>query len=300
MDIVRLSIHPRVFFQLEPQRRLAIYLMAICMLVVTLLHSWYFPVLPQSSHPELSFYFELLILTALLFMFWVVQCSHVDAVAYRWLTFGMGLWLLAATADVMDELVQQPPWISTWFEDLCRAGGITFSGYGMLRTMYFVCGIYSQLKQQALSDELTSLPNRRYFRQVLEQQQSNHFSVAILDLDFFKKINDQHGHDCGDAVLRNFAAMLRSTVPDDGIAARLGGEEFALLLPEHYSDQLDVFFTDLLAATRRIMVAPNHALTVSIGLACRKPGETIEQLLKRADQALYLAKNSGRDQMVQL
>jgi len=300
MEIVQLSIHPRVFFQLGQQRRLAIYLMAICMLAVSLLHIWYYPALPKSNNPELSLYFELLILVALLFMFWVVQCSQVDATAYRWLTFGMSLWLLSATVDVMDELVQQPPWMSIWFEDLCRTSGIAFAGYGILRTMYFVCSIYSQLKHLALSDELTNLPNRRYFRQALEQQQSNHFSVAILDLDFFKKINDQYGHDCGDAVLRNFAAMLLSTVPADCIAARLGGEEFAMLLPEQHSGQLDALFEHLLQATHSIMVAPNQALTVSIGLACRQAGENTEQLLKRADQALYLAKNSGRDQMVQL
>jgi diguanylate cyclase (GGDEF)-like protein len=123
----------------------------------------------------------------------------------------------------------------------------------------------------------------------------------IADIDHFKTVNDRFGHDAGDKVLRSVADVCRSTKRESDIVARIGGEEFALLLPETNEA------ADLLAAERllghiqkcRPIIGPESlAVTVSIGIASATPSVSgIAALLKRADDALYEAKHSGRNRV---
>lgn len=167
---------------------------------------------------------------------------------------------------------------------------------GTLQTMYYLCDLYNLVKQQSASDELTALPNRRQFRQKLEQIGARSFSIALIDLDHFKKINDEFGHDAGDQMLIQFAALLQSLTPEGALAARLGGEEFGWLF---YDEQLqvDVLLQQLLQQSRTILPDNLRSLTISIGAGQRKPGEAPEHLMHRADQSLYKAKNAGWDQI---
>lgn len=174
-----------------------------------------------------------------------------------------------------------------------------------------MAGYYAQmdalnadLVEQTRTDPLTGLPNRRAFAVALaaatEQTRAvgQPLSVALLDVDHFKTVNDVHGHDQGDAVLRELSALLRAHMAGAGTIARYGGEEFVLLLPN----------TDLLQARvqceylRQSVAAMTIALpvTVSIGVATLYPQESVEAVIKRADQALYAAKRGGRDQVVAL
>jgi diguanylate cyclase (GGDEF)-like protein len=151
-----------------------------------------------------------------------------------------------------------------------------------------------QLTDDALTDALTGLPNRRAWNARLElalKDSSMPVAVAMFDIDHFKQFNDTHGHPAGDRLLRETAARWRSELRAGDFLARLGGEEFALLLTGEYTHTAPL----LVERLRRSM--PGHE-TCSAGIAIRAEGDTPELLLSRADEALYEAKAGGRDRTV--
>ncbi len=164
--------------------------------------------------------------------------------------------------------------------------------------------------EQAITDGLTGLYNRRYMENhlgaLVEQSaaRGKELSLLILDIDYFKAINDTHGHDAGDDVLREFAARVKKTVRGIDLTCRLGGEEFVVVMPE-----ADMSVANTVAERIREKVAQvpfpirdgtQHVqATISIGVSMlRLSGDTPEQLLKRADEALYSAKRNGRNRVV--
>ncbi|WP_336356624.1 diguanylate cyclase [Pseudomonas granadensis] len=161
-------------------------------------------------------------------------------------------------------------------------------------------------RQKALIDPLTGLPNRAAWSERLEheikqwQQHGNTLSLAMLDLDHFKRINDSYGHLAGDKVLKIIATVLRKRLRGSDFIARFGGEEFVLLLPA----TPPAVGAKLLEALRAAIEAcPFHfkgervTITISMGLASFRAGEHSDVVLKRADQALYRAKNAGRNRV---
>jgi two-component system cell cycle response regulator len=163
--------------------------------------------------------------------------------------------------------------------------------------------------EMAITDALTGLYNRRYMEShvgtLVEQATTRDkpLTVLVLDIDYFKSVNDTHGHDAGDDVLREFAVRIRKAIRGIDLACRYGGEEFVVVMPE----------TDLAVATvvaerlrRRIASEPfaiqagahNLDVTISIGIAALAAGDTAATVLKRADQALYRAKRDGRNRVV--
>ena len=161
-------------------------------------------------------------------------------------------------------------------------------------------------RRKALVDPLTGLPNRAAWSERLDQevnlwhQRGNSLSLAMLDLDHFKRINDGYGHLAGDKVLKIIAGVLRKRLRPNDFIARFGGEEFVLVMP-------DSSLTDALAAgdalRSAIEACPFHfkgepvTITVSMGVAQFQPGERSDLALKRADAALYRAKAAGRNQV---
>ncbi|SDB32111.1 PAS domain S-box-containing protein/diguanylate cyclase (GGDEF) domain-containing protein [Desulfonatronum thiosulfatophilum] len=164
-----------------------------------------------------------------------------------------------------------------------------------------------KLNRLATTDSLTGLCNRRAFMQTLEtelgryRRYGKHASLLMLDLDHFKTINDTHGHAGGDEVLRYFAMLLQETVRETDLPGRLGGEEFAVLLPETKVSSALVIAERLLRKVRETVVwthAGTASFTVSIGLGVMQPEDsTPDSLLARADAALYRAKDNGRDRV---
>jgi diguanylate cyclase (GGDEF)-like protein/PAS domain S-box-containing protein len=161
------------------------------------------------------------------------------------------------------------------------------------------------LREQATHDALTGLHNRRYLDETLayELQRADRLggnvSVAMLDIDHFKQFNDIYGHDAGDAVLRELASLLRASLRRSDIACRFGGEEFVVVLPGAAADEvrarLDRFRRRVSEVTIRHAGQTLGTVTVSIGVAqAPKPGDAAE-LLRLADEALYAAKQAGRD-----
>ncbi|MDH5928313.1 sensor domain-containing diguanylate cyclase [Vibrio lentus] len=169
--------------------------------------------------------------------------------------------------------------------------------------------LQEKLRSQALSDPLTGLFNRRFFEQKLEEHSMNSatseqpLSLLMLDLDHFKRFNDNFGHDAGDFVLKEISALLKQSVSEDEIACRLGGEELAILLP-HYSMEQATEFGQTLCDAVRSMHLEHKGLSlgqlgVSIGVATYpKPASDTESLVKMADNALYMAKDMGRSRVV--
>ncbi|RON77440.1 diguanylate cyclase [Pseudomonas fluorescens] len=161
-------------------------------------------------------------------------------------------------------------------------------------------------RQKALIDPLTGLPNRAAWSERLEheikqwQQHGNTLSLAMLDLDHFKRINDNYGHLAGDKVLKIIATVLRKRLRGSDFIARFGGEEFVLLMPATPPAVGAKLLETLRAA---IEACPFHfkgervTITISIGLATFRAGEHSDLVLKRADQALYRAKNAGRNRV---
>jgi two-component system cell cycle response regulator len=161
----------------------------------------------------------------------------------------------------------------------------------------------------AVTDELTGLYNRRYFERHLNvmlgkaQEQGRDLALMILDIDHFKAVNDNHGHDIGDAVLREFSARLRRNIRGVDLACRLGGEEFVVIMPD-----TDIASADAVAERVRQAIAEREfevgamrplTVTVSIGVSrIEMRADTPEVLLKRADLALYRAKREGRNRVI--
>jgi two-component system cell cycle response regulator len=161
----------------------------------------------------------------------------------------------------------------------------------------------------AVTDELTGLYNRRYFDRHLSlmlekaREQDRDMAVMLIDMDFFKSVNDTHGHDIGDAVLREFAQRLRRNIRGVDLACRFGGEEFVVLMPDTDFRQAQGVAerVRMSVAERSFETGAGRALTVtvSVGVALNEHlTDTPETILKRADVALYRAKREGRNRVV--
>jgi diguanylate cyclase (GGDEF)-like protein len=155
----------------------------------------------------------------------------------------------------------------------------------------------------AMTDELTGVPNRRALlarlAPLVEAPNGQNHALLIIDIDHFKSINDQHGHPEGDEALKLVAASLRAQVHEPAFIGRLGGEEFAVVLPDSDADAAarlaERFRQSVMTIDTRRWLA-DRRLTVSIGMTVSKPvGDTSSHMLQRADAALYEAKRAGRN-----
>lgn len=176
-------------------------------------------------------------------------------------------------------------------------------------TLEELAGANERLRESNLRDGLTGAYNRHYFDaafgSMLAESQSagRAFGVLVVDIDHFKRVNDEAGHLVGDDCLRLTAATIGNVVADRGSVTRYGGEEFVVLLPEINRETLHIIAESIRAAVCGTPLVTNGAskpLTISIGAAMSKSGETVESttLLQRADEALYRAKHEGRNRVV--
>jgi diguanylate cyclase (GGDEF)-like protein len=163
---------------------------------------------------------------------------------------------------------------------------------------------YEVMANLAYTDTLTSLPNRRrlyedvYRLIALAERYGQEFCVCLFDLDHFKRLNDTHGHLVGDQVLQEVAQVARLHLRAADLFGRWGGEEFVVLLPQTRLSDAQTALERVRLALHTIALPNVHAVTASFGIAAYLPGDTSESLLHRADQALYLAKTTGRNRIV--
>lgn len=166
------------------------------------------------------------------------------------------------------------------------------------------------LNFKAYTDGLTDIPNRRAFDKRIEalfdiyHEEGQNFSLLLIDIDNFKQFNDEHGHDVGDRVLKYVAKTMTGGVKGDDLVARYGGEEFAILLPcTDYNNAFSVakYLRQKVSSSKLVdkyndeQVKQIGYVTASIGVALVTDNDDVESIVKRADKALYLAKQKGRN-----
>lgn len=178
---------------------------------------------------------------------------------------------------------------------------------GKLRAMTVSLSARSEtLQHAALTDGLTGMQNRRYFDDALKEYLEEFrriekpVGLMILDLDHFKQVNDTHGHDVGDQVLRAVASCLKDMTRYHDVVARLGGEEFAVVTPNMDTELLAKFAERIRKAIASMSVTTGNVrltITTSVGLAVWDRRETAEAFYRRADRRLYEAKRQGRNRV---
>ena len=161
------------------------------------------------------------------------------------------------------------------------------------------------LHRAAGTDPLTGLPNRRAMldeiERYLREDPNAQFSVAIADIDFFKRVNDTYGHNCGDYTLKELAELFMAAAADKYKVCRWGGEEFCFFLEGMNIDEAGQEMNNLNTAVRRHKLHfgdVDYSITITIGVEENDYRSTIEQILDRADRKLYMGKVGGRDQVV--
>ncbi|MFH1034199.1 MAG: diguanylate cyclase [Pseudomonadota bacterium] len=166
--------------------------------------------------------------------------------------------------------------------------------------------LIKKIKEASYRDFLTDLFNRRYFFAAGQERHGRAvagrrgLALGMIDIDHFKKVNDQHGHAVGDQALRHIASFLGGMFKEPALVARLGGEEFCVLVPDLDRQQALLRFNEVRKALERSPFnagGPSIGLTVSIGLAM-VPGPSLDDMLRRADDLLYQAKAKGRNRLV--
>lgn len=181
--------------------------------------------------------------------------------------------------------------------------GILLIAAGLVVLVVVVQALVQDFTLTTETDPLSGLLNRRGFERQAQQilaaaaRNGRDITAVMIDFDHFKRINDTYGHDVGDGVIRHFAAVLNHVLPRCALVARMGGEEFAVLL-----DDTTLAGGQLIAETVRHQLRSQPCalprVTVSLGVAQRWPDEALGELLRRADQAAYRAKQAGRDRVV--
>ena len=162
----------------------------------------------------------------------------------------------------------------------------------------------SMLYDAAIHDEKTGLYNNKFFETVFEMEaekakrKQQKLSMIMIDIDFFKKINDALGHIKADELLKKLADVIRKQTRKSDIVARFGGEEFVILLPETNLEKAKKFAARLKTAVHLDSILKRHHVTVSGGISQYKNQENRKKLKERVDKALYQAKETGRDKFV--
>ena len=159
-----------------------------------------------------------------------------------------------------------------------------------------------ELEHLSVTDSLTGIGNRRYFHQKIEEEiqrakrYKHSLSLVMFDIDFFKQVNDKHGHSVGDEVLIEYTRLINSLLREGDVFSRIGGEEFIIILPHAGRDEAQKIAEKLRAKIELFQkILP---ITMSFGVVEYIVGEEIEFIFKRVDDALYKAKESGRNIVV--
>src|SRR5438874_2550226 len=263
--------------------------------------------------PEVGFYFIFILFIVLSFGALLMNARE-TATVWTYSTMGLTALLL-----MTDKAIAMP--MATWTERaLVLACAVTALGrcastglYGstMRETLYKrgneLKAAHARIEELAQVDELTGLLNRRYIMKPLNEEMARAqrtgapCSVAIIDLDFFKRINDQFGHPVGDEVLRTFAITLFANLRTVDKLGRYGGEEFLMILPDTTTDQAVRTLDRLRSIASEVdwaAIAKMMNVTMSAGISEVRQQDSAIDILARADAALYTAKDAGRNRVI--
>ncbi len=245
------------------------------------------------------------------------------AVAWTSVVIGSSISILGNAGIIpSNEYIDFAPQIGSSIEMLLLSIGLAYS-YNQLKNEHQTLKVLDQKKSNVIeeqerfnnnlsqanerlitlsqTDPLTKIYNRRYFystvNEYLSDANNNSFTLLMLDLDFFKNINDTYGHDVGDKVLISFSKMCQTMLRNDDIFARYGGEEFVLFLPHTDKESAIAIAQRVLSSTREISIKGSEELKVNVSIGLSSNNADLEVLLQEADKALYRAKELGRDRL---
>jgi len=260
---------------------------------------------------------ELLLLILVQFWILTIAFARLRAVTYCYLLVGFAVIALANGADLMDEFTDDPLGILNYIENIAYPLGMMIATVGLFKLSLDYRKLILKVNKdrdnwrwKANKDQLTGLFNRRYFFEIAPnliasfkaEGAESSAALLMLDIDYFKSVNDQFGHDKGDLLLRAVGASISKFCHHDDLGFRLGGEEFGIIISAADADAI------VQAAERlrqRISIAQIKteqgelvSRTVSIGLSFLQPDDSVDGWMKRADNALYQAKHQGRNRVV--
>lgn len=281
------------------KRRLVVLTLIAAVLAVEVWLHWNrLPYLPDPRLLSLGGAAEIAIWLLLASVLIAVQTQRLPERIYWLLSVGLAIWLVSQTADLMDEFLRQPLWISIYGEDSGRVIGMFLVAVGVISLIRHSAAMLVDLEFLSFHDSLTGLCNRRMLQKSIAAKGQKVFALMLMDLDHFKTINDKFGHDTGDKVLRGIAGLLQRHCGDRGEIFRLGGEEFAFVMEDASKPELERCAESFRERVASLNGSDEPRVTVSIGTGLRVEGESSSELMRRVDRALYRAKDAGRNCVV--
>lgn len=234
-------------------------------------------------------------------VFYVLPISLITWVASQWLGLtasivSAAVWLIA---DITSGQPHSHPFIPIWNTLIRLAFFVIIT--------FLLSSLKSSLqreKELSHTDHLTAAANSRHFYEIAQieinrfQRYQHPFTIAYIDIDNFKSVNDQFGHSKGDLILQTVASSVRKQVRKTDVVARLGGDEFVLFFPETDQESAQAIFTKIHSTLLDEMQKTNLSITFSIGVVtCKVAPPTIDELVKMADELMYSAKSDGKDKV---
>jgi len=277
------------------RRVIAVSLIAAMLVFEVWLHWNWLPYLENPRLLSLGGAAEISIWLLLASVLVAVQTQRLPERIYWLLLVGLAIWLISQTADLMDEFLRQPLWISVYGEDSARVTGMFLVTLGLISLIRHSAAMLQDLEFLSFHDSLTGLCNRRMFQKSIAAKGPEVFGLMLMDLDHFKTINDRFGHDTGDKVLRAIADLLQRHCGNLGEIFRLGGEEFAVLMSGASKAELEQCAESFRRRVASLNGEDDTPVTISIGTGLRRQGESSSELMRRVDRALYRAKDAGRN-----
>ena len=284
MDISRAKQHPWWCLRLE-------IVLCISLCLLSALHYAY----PDYQHALKQLYFAPIIISALMLGWRRTSAFTV-----------VGVCLVLCLEETLHEKMSASKTIDLiiWASILGTTSALI--GYISSRSRTELTELVNQQKQLALTDSLTNVANRRAFEIEMKkllalcERQTQRLSLLVVDIDHFKKFNDTFGHEAGDHVLEMVAASMNNLLRESDMVSRYGGEEFVITLPGTALENAQMVAERMRESVAKLqfqMPKIMPQVTVSIGVAEYEPGDCTDSLFRRADAAMYVAKNSGRNRV---
>lgn len=214
---------------------------------------------------------------------------------YIILSLGLFLWASSLFLNLYNNINIPSALALLWMANIFKTIGILFLLIGAIFTIKKDNKKCDYFKTLATIDDLTEIPNRRYFYEELSKYENKMLLFMMIDIDNFKTINDKYGHEEGDKVLHDFGKILLNYKKSNICSARLGGDEFVAFIISDDKQKAIIFAEYLLNEINNIIVRNEYHITLSIGMAYKLASEPNEVGLQRADKALYKAKGNNRN-----
>ena len=251
---------------------------------------------PHENNILYKYLFDMLNLVFILISFILLQWTKfLVKEAYVILSVGLFLWGCSVLTTIYNDVSIQPIWVSLWIYNVFKTIGILLLLTGIIIAIKKTNKQCNYFKMLATIDDLTELPNRRYFYDELRKHENKMLLFLMIDIDDFKKINDKYGHEEGDRILHCFGKVLLNYKCENIFSARLGGDEFSAFIISNDKQKAIIFAEYLLNEITKIIVKDENHMTLSIGIAYKSPVESNKIGLQRADKALYKAKSNNRN-----